>query len=152
MNKIGLVVLANLLPTVEQVGAIPLGLSLGLDPFTTFLVSLLINSSLFFPIFFGLKIFYDITLSRIKIFNKYLERVRKKGKPYVDRYGTIGVTLFISLPSPLTGTYTGTMLAWLLDLDWKKGFLAIFLGSLIGGAIILASSLGLLTAIKLIFS
>lgn len=151
MNKIALVVLANLLPTLEQVGAIPLGLSLGLDPFTTFFVSLLINSSLFFPIFFGLKIFYDVFFSKMKIFNKYLKTVRKKGKPYVDKYGTIGVTLFISLPSPLTGTYTGAMLAWLLDLDWKKGFLAIFLGSLIGGVIILASSLGLLTAIKLIF-
>ena len=151
MNKIGLVVLANLLPTLEQLGAIPLGLSLGLDPFTTFFVSLLINSSLFFPIFFGLKIFYDVFFSKMKIFNKYLRSVRKKGKPYIDKYGTVGVTLFICLPSPLTGTYTGAMLAWLMDLDWKKGFLAIFFGSLIGGVIILASSLGLLTAIKLIF-
>jgi len=151
MNRVALVVLANLLPTLEQLGAIPLGLSLGLDPFTTFFVSILINSSLFFPIFFGLKFLYDLFLSKIRIFDKYLEGVRKKGKPYVDKYGTLGVTLFICLPSPLTGTYTGAMLAWLMNLDWKKGFLAIFIGSLIGGTIILASSLGLLAAIKLIF-
>jgi len=135
MNRIGLVILANLLPSLEQLGAIPLGLSLGLDPFTTFFVSILINTSLFFPIFFGLKAFHDILFSKVKIFNKYLNGVRKKGKPYIDKYGTVGVTLFICLPSPLTGTYTGAMLAWLMDIDWKKGFLA----------------LGLLTAIKLIF-
>jgi uncharacterized membrane protein len=144
MNKIFLVILANLLPVSEQLGGIPLGLSLGLDPLTTLFVSLLVNVSLFFPVYFALKFFYTAFLSKIKIFNLYLRRVWKKGKPYVDKYGVIGLTLFICLPSPLTGTYTGTILAWLLGLDWKKAFLAIFLGSLIGGVIILSSALGFL--------
>lgn len=148
MNKIILVILANLLPVSEQLGGIPLGLSLGLDPLTTFSVSLSVNVLLFFPVYFALKTFYMVFLSRIKIFNLYLRRVWKKGKPYVDKYGIIGITLFICLPSPLTGTYTGTILAWLLGLDWKKAFLAIFLGSLIGGVIILFSSLGFL---KIVF-
>jgi len=151
VSQIGMVILANLLPTIEQVGAIPLGLSLGMDPLTTFLISVAVNSLLFFPVFLGLKFFYNSFLSRIGIFNKYLERVRNKGKTYVDKFGVIGVTFFIALPSPLTGTYTATILSWLLDLDWKKAFLAIFLGSVIGGLIVLTSSLGVLTAFRLFF-
>lgn len=132
------VILANLVPSTEQMGAIFLGLSLHLSPLEVLLISVTVNSLLFFPIFFVLKVFYDKFLSRIRIFNRYLERVRKKGQPYVEKYGVVGITLFISLPSPFTGTYTATILCWLLGLDWKKSFLSIFLGSLIGGIIILA--------------
>jgi len=146
-----LLVLANLVPTIEQVGAIPLGLSLGLDPISTLSISLLVNCMLFFPVFFGLELFYDSFLSRLKIFRKYLDGIRKRGKPYVDKYGVMGITLFISLPSPLTGTYTGAMLSWVLGMDWRKAFLAICLGSLIGGIIVLLSSLGILTLFGILF-
>ena len=149
---VGLLILANLLPTIEQVGAIPMGLALGLDPLTTLLISIVVNCFLFFPIYFGLKLIYDRLLFKIKLFNKYLERVRKKGKPYVDKYGFLGLTAFIALPSPLTGTYTAAILSWFLGLNWKKSFLAIAIGSTIGGLIILAGSLGILNILRFIFS
>jgi len=147
----GMVIIANLLPTLEQVGGIPIGLALGLDPFYTLLVSLSVNCILFFPVYFGLKLFYDKIFSRIRLFNKYLEKVRNKGKPYVDKYGILGLTVFISLPTPLTGTYTASILSWFLNLDWKKSFIAIAIGSTIGGLIILAGSLGILNILKLFF-
>jgi len=136
---------------LEQVGGIPIGLALGLDPFYTLLVSLSVNCILFFPVYFGLKLFYDKIFSRIRLFNKYLEKVRNKGKPYVDKYGILGLTVFISLPTPLTGTYTASILSWFLNLDWKKSFIAIAIGSTIGGLIILAGSLGILNILKLFF-
>ena len=147
-----IVIAANILPTLEQVGGIPIGLALGLDPFYTLLVSLTVNCLLFFPIYFGLKLFYDRAFSRIKLFNRYLEKVRKKGKPYIVKYGILGLTAFISLPTPLTGTYTASILSWFLDLDWKRSFIAIAIGSTIGGIIILATSLGFLNILKVIFS
>jgi uncharacterized membrane protein len=147
-----MVIIANVLPTLEQVGGIPIGLALGLDPIYTLLISLTVNCLLFFPIYFGLKLFYDRIFSRIKLFNKYLEKVRKKGKPYIVKYGIFGLTAFISLPTPLTGTYTASILSWFLDLDWKRSFIAIAIGSFIGGVIILATSLGLIEALKLIFA
>ncbi|MDI6798761.1 MAG: small multi-drug export protein [Candidatus Aenigmarchaeota archaeon] len=150
IEKTWLVILLNLMPTVEQTGAIALGLSLGLSPASVFFLSLLVNCLLFFPIFFGLRIFYNTFLRKIKLFNRYLEKVRTKGKPYVDRYGIIGITLFISLPTPLSGTYTASILAWLLGLEWRKSFLAIFLGSFIGGLIILGACLGVINAIKIL--
>jgi uncharacterized membrane protein len=148
----GMVIIANLLPSLEQVGGIPIGLALGLDPIYTLLISLSVNCLLFFPVYFGLKLFYNKIFSRIKLFNKYLEKVRKKGKPYVDKYGILGLTVFISLPTPLTGTYTASILSWFLDLDWKRSFVAIAIGSTIGGLIILGSSLGILNILKIIFS
>lgn len=143
-----LVILANLIPTVEQVGAIPLGLALGLDPITVFSLSIAVNCCLFFPVFFGLNFFYDVFFSRIKIFKKYLEKIRNKGKPYVEKYGTIGIAVLMFLPSPLSGTYTASTLAWILSLDWKKSLLAIFIGSFVGGLIILLSFFGVFSFIK----
>ncbi|MEM5794169.1 MAG: small multi-drug export protein [Candidatus Aenigmatarchaeota archaeon] len=148
MEKTLYVILANLIPTVEQVGAIPLGLALGLDPITVFSISIAVNCFLFFPVFFGLNFFYEIFLSRIGIFRKYLEKIRNKGKPYVEKYGTIGIAFLMFLPSPFSGTYTASTLAWLLNLDWKKSLLAIFIGSFIGGLIILLSIFGIFNLLK----
>jgi len=152
IDKIGLLILANFIPTVEQLGAIPIGVALGIDPYSIFIISLIANCFLFFPVYFGLKIFYDKLLFKIKLFNKYLERIRKKGKPYIDRYGILGLTLFIALPAPLTGTYTATILSWFLGLNWKKSFLAIVVGSAIGGLIVLIGSVGISNFLRVIFS
>ena len=93
------VIIANILPTMEQIGGIPLGIALGLDPVYSFLLSLTVNTLLFFPVYFSLKLFYDSVFSKIELFNKYLERARKKGKPYVDKYGVLGLAFFISFTS-----------------------------------------------------
>ncbi len=146
------VIIANLMPTLEQIGGIPLGIALGLNPIYSLLVSLTVNSLLFFPVYFGLELFYENIFSKIGLFKKYLERSRKRGKPFVDKYGILGLTLVISLPTPFTGTYTASMLSWLLDLDWKRSSLAIFIGSLIGGIIILGTTLGFLELLKIAFS
>ncbi|MEM7825627.1 MAG: small multi-drug export protein [Candidatus Aenigmatarchaeota archaeon] len=148
MEKTLYIILANLIPTVEQVGAIPLGLALGLDPITVFSLSIAVNCCLFFPVFFGLNFFYETFISRIKFFKKYLEKIRSKGKPYVERYGTIGIAVLMFLPSPFSGTYTASALAWILNLDWKRSLLAIFIGSFVGGIIILLSIFGIFMSIK----
>jgi len=85
----------------------------------------------------------------VGLIRKYIEKAREKGKPYVEKYGIIGITLLMLLPSPFSGTYTASILSWFLGLDWKKSFIAVFLGSFIGGIIVLFISLGI---IKLIFS
>jgi uncharacterized membrane protein len=152
LEKIMLVIIANLSPISEQIGGISLGLSLGLDPITVLLISLTINCLLFFPIYFGLRLLYNKFFSKIKLFEKYLERVRKKGKPYVDKYGFFGLTLFIALPTPLTGTYTASILSWFLDLDWKRSFLAIAVGSFIGALVIFFGYFGIFNFLKILFS
>jgi uncharacterized membrane protein len=151
-EKIIMVIIANFVPTTEQIGGISLGLTLGLDPVTVLVASLTVNCLLFFPIYFGLKLLYKKVFIRIKLFERYLERAQKKGKPYIGKYGVFGLTAFVALPSPLTGTYTASLLAWFMNLDWKKSFLAIAVGSFIGALVIFFGYFGVLNFLRIIFS
>jgi len=141
-QEIALTLLLTVLPISELRGGIPLGISLGLDPLFTFFIAVIANALMFFPIFLGLRLFYDKLLSRIPLFNKYLDSVRKRGKPKVDKYGFWGLTFFVALPLPITGVYTGTALAWLLGMDWRKAFPPIGIGVIIAGVIVLLGTLG----------
>jgi uncharacterized membrane protein len=143
LYEIFLVALTTMSPLVELNGSIPLGIYLGLDPFLTFFVAIIVNSLIFFPIFFLADLFYNLIFSKSHLFQRYLERTRKRAKPVVDKYGYLGLTLFIAIPTPLTGAYTGTVAAWLLKMDWKKSFLAISIGVIINGIIILLAVLGI---------
>jgi uncharacterized membrane protein len=142
IEKIALTLLATILPISELRGGIPLGISLGLDPWFTFFIAVIANALIFFPIFFVLRLFYDKLLSRIPLFNKYLDNLRKRGKPKVEKYGFWGLTLFVAIPLPITGAYTGTILAWLLGMDWRKAFPAVGLGVIVAGIVVLLITLG----------
>jgi uncharacterized membrane protein len=141
-REIALILLATILPISELRGGIPLGiLKYGLDPLLIFFVAVIANALIFFPIFFALRLFYDKLLSRIPLFNKYLDSLRKRGKPKVDKYGFWGLFLFVAVPLPLTGAYTGTILAWLLGMDWRKAFPAVGLGVVVAGVVVLLITL-----------
>jgi len=148
LAKIGWLLLATWSPVSELRGGIPLGLSLGLDPVLTLIIAVVANSVLFFPLFAVLGLFYDRLFCKWKIFNFYLERVRQKGKPWVDKYGFFGLALFVAVPLPATGVYTGTILSWLLDMDWRRAYLSIGLGVSLAGVIVLITALGIITAVK----
>lgn len=137
IEEIAQVLLATVLPISELRGGMWLGIvTYRLDPLLIFSITVIANILLFFPVFFALRLFYDKFLYRIPLFNRYLEGLRKRGKPKVDKYGFWGLFLFVAVPLPLTGAYTGTILAWLLDVDWKKAFAAVGLGVIVAGVIV----------------
>jgi uncharacterized membrane protein len=137
-REIAWVLLMTVSPVFELRAGIPLGiLHYGLDPLFIFFIAVIANALIFFPIFFGLRLFYDKVLFRIPLFDKYLDNLRKRGKPKVEKYGFWGLFLFVAIPLPITGAYTGTILAWLLDIDWKRAFPAVGLGVIVAGVIVL---------------
>ena len=143
IEEIAQVLLATVLPISELRGGMWLGIvTYRLDPLLIFSITVIANILLFFPVFFALRLFYDKFLYRIPLFNRYLEGLRKRGKPKVDKYGFWGLFLFVAVPLPLTGAYTGTILAWLLDVDWKKAFAAVGLGVIVAGVIVFLITLG----------
>ncbi len=142
------VAITSMLPIAELRGGIPLGIALGIDPLLTFIVSVASNALVFFPVYFGLKLLSERLLKNFDIFQGFVERTRKNGKPYIDKYGTIGLALFVGIPLPVTGAWTGTLLAWLMGLEWKRSFLAVGAGVLIAGIIIILISLGVLAGLK----
>lgn len=142
IEKLARVLLATVLPISELRGGIPLGiLRYELDPLFIFCVAVIANTLIFFPVFFALRLLYDKLLYRIPLFDKYLDSLRKRGRPKVEKYGFWGLCLFVAVPLPLTGAYTGTILAWLLGMDWRKAFLTVAVGVLIAGVVVLLITL-----------
>jgi len=83
-------------------------------------------------------------LSKIGIFEKMLhwlfERTRRRGK-IITRYERIGLALFVAIPLPVTGAWTGSLAAVLFGLKFRHAFLSIFAGILIAGVIVTCATL-----------
>lgn len=137
------VILTTMLPIAELRGGIPLGiLGLGLDPAAVIITAIVVNALIFFPIFFILKLLYDDFFVRFGWARRLIERVHNKAGPFVERYGVWGLIIFVGIPAPVTGAWTGTGIAWLLGLDWRHSFLAILVGVIISATIVSAVVLG----------
>jgi uncharacterized membrane protein len=136
------VLLFSISPISELRVGIPYGIRSGLDPWFTFFIAVVANALIFFPIFFALRLLYDKLFTRIPLFNRYLDALKKRGKPRVEKYGFWGLFAFVAVPLPFTGAYTGTILAWLLGMDWKKAFPAVGLGVIVAGIVVLLITLG----------
>jgi uncharacterized membrane protein len=138
------VFIAAAFPVVEVRGAIPLGISLGLSPFDT-LVTSLVGSMLPVPfILLALRRLFRF-LSQFQPFKKLVDRLTArtlaKGKQ-VKRYGMWGLLLFVGVPIPGTGVWTGSMIAVLLGLPLRGVLPTIFCGNLIAALAVLLLTQG----------
>lgn len=142
------VLLLNLVPGIELRGGIPLGVYLGLDPLAVFGLSVLANMLIIPCGFVGLDILWKRFFSRIAFFRGVLEKAHVKSKPYLNKYGLLGLGIFVAIPLPATGAYTGTLLAWALGMDRRASGISIAGGVLVAGILVLAVSLGALEALR----
>jgi uncharacterized membrane protein len=140
------VLLVSAMPFSELRGAIPLALYFGFSPAEAYLLSVLGN---ILPVPF-LLLFLDY-LVRIatkvellaRVYRRVVERVERR-KGVVERYGYLGLTIFVAIPLPVTGAWTGTLLAFLLQLNRVKAFLFISAGVCIAGVVVLLASIGII--------
>lgn len=86
----------------------------------------------------------DHHLSRVA---EWLTAKAEKNKPKIDRYGFLGLLLFVGIPLPGTGAWTGSLVAALFDMDLKKSSLSILLGIFLAAVIVTVVSYGLLGAL-----
>lgn len=73
-----------------------------------------------------------------KFFNRFVERARAKVHGGVERFGLWGIALFVAIPLPITGAWTGTLGAWILGLEKRKTLIAVIAGVLVSGLIVSA--------------
>ena len=73
-----------------------------------------------------------------KVYDIYVQRTQRSIKGYVERYGELGVAVFIGIPLPGSGVYSGALGAYLIGLKFKKFILASVIGVLIAGIIVTA--------------
>ena len=151
--KILLVLLVSMVPLIELRGAIPIaiGMDIGLPEWGVLIIAL-IGNILPVPIIylFAQKVLKWGQKCKIKWFKKFCNFCLEKGKKAGDKMlkkakaGVyIALFLFVAIPIPGTGAWTGTLAASILNLDFKKSMLAVILGVITAGLIMLLVSLGL---------
>ena len=138
------VLVISALPIFELRGALPVAINLFHFPWYYALPLTIIGNLL--PVPFIL-LFLDAVsrlLSKIGFFRRMLhwlfERTRRRGK-IITRYERIGLVLFVAIPLPVTGAWTGSLAAVLFGLKFKHAFLSIFIGILIAGTIVTCATL-----------
>jgi uncharacterized membrane protein len=139
-----IVVLIAMLPIFELRGALPVAINVFHFPwYYAFLLAVAGN---LLPVPFLLLFLNSIArvLRRFAIFDRLLNwiftRTRRKGQ-IVEKYERVGMAIFVGIPLPLTGAWTGAILAVLLGMKFKSAFLSITAGVLIAGVIVLCLSL-----------
>ena len=136
----------SMIPIIELRGAIPLGAALGLPLWQSFLLSVAGNM-LPVPIIllFVKKVLEFMSRCKIKLFNKiagfiYSKAEKNRGK--IEKYSFWGVAIFVGIPLPMTGAWTGTLVAAIIDMKFWKAVLSALIGVLMAAVIMSLISYG----------
>ncbi|MFO8016115.1 MAG: small multi-drug export protein [Candidatus Woesearchaeota archaeon] len=144
MNNIIELILITLLPFLELRASIPWGIiKQGMGWPAVFAVCVITNILLAPVIYFFLDRIIHLFL-RIRfidrIYQHYVEKTQKKIHKYVEKYGEWAVAVFVGIPLPGSGVYSGMLAAYLIGLGYRKSFYAAIIGVLIAGIIVTAVS------------
>ncbi len=154
----------SMIPVIELRGAIPLGAGFDLPWWFTFFLAVAGNM-LPVPIIllFVKKVLtwmsgQEITIfkktvrgSRVKLFNKIAGKLfakAEKNRPKIEKYGFWGIAIFVAIPLPGTGAWTGSLVAALFDMKFWKSFLSALIGVVGAGIIMTLASYGVFEAIR----
>jgi len=134
-------ILFTFVPIFELRGSLPYAYFQGIPIIQAYLLTVasnaLVSPLLLFFLRYMHRLFWNWSFYR-RVFTSSVERARMRLEPKIRKYGYLGVMLFIAVPLPITGAYTGTLGAWILGLDTKRIILAAAGGVIISGLIVSA--------------
>ena len=140
------VFIISLIPTIELRGGIIAGYLLGLPWLRNLVVAVIANViPVPFILFFIKKVLAFMRKHGILV--KLVDWIEDRGQSKsseVTKYEVFGLMLFVAIPLPGTGAWTGSLVAALLEMDVKKAMLSVFAGVLVAGFIMTVLSYGLL--------
>ena len=148
LKKYIIVLLVSMVPVVELRGAIPIAVGMDLDKLTSFIIAIIGNMiPVPFIYLFARKILvWGKDKKAIgKFFSWCLKKGEQGGKKLEAKAGRglyFALLLFVGIPLPGTGAWTGTLAASILNMDFKKSVIAVTLGVLLAGLIMMAISFG----------
>lgn len=136
------------LPISELRGAIPYALFTGgLNWPEAYLYAVLGNFIPVIPLLLFLERISE-WLRRYSLFDRFFEwffkRTRKKGR-LIERFETLGLVLFVAIPLPVTGAWTGCAAAFLFKVPLRLAIPAVACGILIAGGIVTLASMGVIS-------
>lgn len=142
--------LVSMFPLIELKGAIPIGMGLNVPLLKSALLAYCGSSLIVIPIFFLLIPIFNL-LKKIKFVKKIVEKIeavfhdkaekvaknsKGKSEDKVTSFLMLALFIFVAIPFPVTGVWTGTGIAVFLNMKFKNAFLPIVLGNLVAGIII----------------
>lgn len=144
-----LVFIISLLPILELRGGLIAAALLGLDPIPSYIICIVGN---LLPVPFILLLINKIlnwmrNSKHFKGIANWLDKKVEKHKEQIEKFGYLGVVLFVGIPLPGTGAWTGSLIASVLELDKKKTFLAVLVGVFMASIIMMLVSFGILANI-----
>ena len=154
--KLLLVMLIAMFPLVELRGAIPIAASMNL-PVAPSLIAAMIGNIIPMPLIFlfGRSLLDKGSKTKSKIVRDYCKWCIEKGNKASEKLQTktndniyIALIMFVGIPLPGTGAWTGMLAATFLNLDYKKSLVAICGGTFLAGVIMMAISFGLFDLIS----
>ncbi len=159
IKKYILVFLISMVPLIELRGAIPVGWGYSIPVVPLYIICILGNM-LPVPLIylFARKVLIWGKDKKVigKFFNWCLEKGENGGKKLQKKAGNKGLflalLLFVGIPLPGTGAWTGTLAASILDMDFKTSIIAVMLGVILAGIIVGLASAGVFGAFSTIFA
>ena len=149
-----MIFLVSMVPLIELRGAVPIAVGMNLPLLPSYIICILGNM-LPVPIifFFARKVLIWGADKPVigKFFGWCLEIGEKGGKKLQAKAGRglfLALLLFVGIPVPGTGAWTGTLAASILDMDFKSSVIAVMLGVLLAGVIMMLISVGAFSMIR----
>lgn len=131
--------LISISPLGEARVGIPYGALKGIPIGYAFLVGWIANL-LVFPVFYKVIEFSNSELWKNRWYKKFAlflsKRAKSKTQSSIKKYGLWGLMVFVMIPLPITGSYMGTLAAYILGIDYKKSLIAVNIGVTISCIII----------------
>lgn len=147
IHEVIIVIFTAMLPYLELRGSIPLAFAMGATPIEAFLLSIAGNLLPILPFMFIMPLmakWADRVPVIDRCFRWVINKVGRK-KHGINRYGPLGLAIFVAIPLPMTGAWSGAILAFLLGIPKRHAFPAILLGTMIAGMIVTILSFGAVT-------
>lgn len=149
LGKQIIVFIISLMPILELRGGLLAASLLGLDPVSSYIIAVLGN---IIPVpfilwFMGRILKWMKNRKKLKKVALWLDKKVEKNKDKIEKVGFWGLVLFVGIPLPGTGAWTGCLVASVLEMDKKKSFLAAMLGVIMASIIMMFLSFGLLRGI-----
>lgn len=147
-------VVLSALPISELRGAIPVAIGIyGIDPIDAYFLAILGNMLPVIP----LLLFLDPVSSYLRqfhignsFFTWLFTRTRRKHSKNMERYGILALTLFVAIPLPVTGAWTGCAAAFVFGIKFRPAIMAIAAGVMISGIVVTLLTLAGMGAIDLL--
>jgi uncharacterized membrane protein len=142
MKAILILILITLIPTLELRASIPYGILLADMHWWAVVLVCVVTNIVLGPLVY---LFLDKVMALLlrfewvdRVYGRSVTRTQRRIQKSVDRYGEMGVALFIGIPLPGTGSYSGALGAYLLGLGYRRFIIANVIGVLMAGTIVTA--------------